>query len=139
MDTASVLSIFRLIAPEFSEADDSTVETWINLSAPLVSKKRFGKLYFQALALLAAHRMKMNTGGESSSAGTDSQAIAAARSLHVASFSEGETSISFDTNLAAYTADNAEYAMTQYGLQYLNLRRLRIIPIVSAGECYGGS
>lgn len=51
--------IFRLVATEFDVLNDETVEEWLNLTAPLISKKVFGKLYDQAIALLTAHRLKM--------------------------------------------------------------------------------
>ena len=47
--------IFRLVATEFYALNDETVEAWLNLTAPLISKKVFGKLYDQAIALLTAH------------------------------------------------------------------------------------
>lgn len=50
--------IFRLVATEFDVLNDETVEAWLNLTAPLISKKVFGKLYDQAIALLTAHRLK---------------------------------------------------------------------------------
>ena len=37
--------IFRLVATEFDALNDETVEAWLNLTAPLISKKVFGKLY----------------------------------------------------------------------------------------------
>ena len=51
--------IFRLVATEFDVLNDETVEAWLNLTSPLISKKVFGKLYDQAIALLTAHRLKM--------------------------------------------------------------------------------
>ena len=35
--------IFRLVATEFDVLNDETVEAWLNLTAPLISKKVFGK------------------------------------------------------------------------------------------------
>ena len=42
--------IFRLVATEFDVLNDETVEEWLNLTAPLISKKVFGKLYDQAIS-----------------------------------------------------------------------------------------
>ena len=53
------LEIFRMVAQEFEEIKDDEVRKWIELGKPIVSEKRFGKMYNQALALLAAHRLKM--------------------------------------------------------------------------------
>ena len=54
--------------------------------------------------------------------------------LRVASFSEGESSISFATSQQTNLQVDAEYALTVYGLEFLTLRRNAVIPIISAGE-----
>ena len=87
----------------------------------------FGKLYEQALALLTAHRLKMSGYG-------DSQLGTVGDSLRVGSYSEGETSIGFTVSQQTNLLADAELALTPYGLQFLSLRRLVIIPIRSAGE-----
>lgn len=121
------LEIFRLVATEFSNLNDETIVNWLELTKPMVSKKRFGKLYEQALALLTAHRLKMAGYGDSS-LGTIGD------SLRVGSYSEGETSVSFTVSQATNLTVDAELALTPYGLEYLSLRRLVIIPLRSAGE-----
>ncbi len=134
-----VLSVIRLTAPEFASVADDTVQTWISLCKPLVSRRKFGKLWEQALALFTAHRMKLSGVG---STGTDPlqdiNNIGIGGLMRVGSYSEGETSISFNNNLQQYTGNDAEFSLTQYGIQYVSLRRMRIIPIVSAGEYSGG-
>ena len=45
---------------------DAKVSQWLELTAPLISKRVFGKLYDQALALLTAHRLKMAGYGDNS-------------------------------------------------------------------------
>lgn len=126
----SPLEIFRLIATEFGDIDDGTVEKWIELVKPLISAKRFGETYNQALALLAAHRLKMAGYGEDSN-GTIGD------TLRVGNYSEGETSIGFNVSQATNLLVDAELTLTAYGLQFLSLRRSRIISIVSAGEAHG--
>lgn len=123
----SALEIFRMVATEFSDTKDLEVQKWLQLTAPMISQKRFGKLYDQAHALLTAHRMKMAGYGDSSY-GTVGD------TLRVGNFSEGETSIGFTTSQAANLLADGELALTPYGLEYLSLRRLVIIPIRSAGE-----
>jgi len=123
----SALEIFRIVATEFSDVKDKDVKKWLQLTAPIISKKRFGKLYEQALALLTAHRLKMAGYGDSSY-GTVGD------TLRVGNFSEGETSIGFTTNQQTNLLADGELSLTPYGLEYLTLRRLAIIPIVSAGE-----
>jgi hypothetical protein len=123
----TAIEIFRLIATEFKTVPDESLEKWLELTAPYISKRRFGRLYDQALALLTAHRMKMAGYGDSSY-GTVGD------TLRVGSFSEGETSIGFTTNQATNLLADGELALTPYGLEYLSLRRMVIIPIRSAGE-----
>ena len=126
----SPIEVFRIVATEFEDIDDSTVEKWIELSRPLISAKRFGDTYHQALALLAAHRLKMAGYGENSN-GTIGDAP------RVGNYSEGETSIGFNVSQATNLLADAELTLTVYGLQFLSLRRSRIISIVSAGEAHG--
>lgn len=59
MDDSKALGILRTIAPEFKAVSDDEAQQFLVLSAPLVSRKKFGELYDQAVALLAAHRMKL--------------------------------------------------------------------------------
>lgn len=123
----TALEIFRMVATEFTSVQNENVEKWLELTAPVISKKRFGQLYDQAHALLTAHRMKMAGYGDNSY-GTVGD------TLRVGNFSEGETSIGFTTSQANNLLADGELALTPYGLEYLSLRRLVIIPIRSAGE-----
>lgn len=124
------IEIVRLIAKEFEEVEDETITKFIELEKPNLSKKRFGSSYEKGLALLACHRMKMNGLG-SSEYGTVADAV------HMTSFSEGESSVSFATNQANNSAVDGEYTLTTYGLQFLTLKRTKVIPIMVGGEEYG--
>lgn len=121
------IEIFRLVATEFSSMKDETVSQWLELTSPLISKRVFGKLYDQALALLTAHRLKMAGYGDNSY-GTVGD------TLRIGSYSEGETSIGFTVNQATNLLVDAELTLTPYGLEYLSIRRLVVIPVRSAGE-----
>ena len=121
------LEILRLVATEFKVVTDEEVEKWVELSKPFVSKKKFGNTYNHALAYLAAHKLKMAGYGDNTMGKVDD-------ALRVSSFSEGDASIGFSVSQANNMAVDAEYALTIYGLQYLSIRRQKIIPIVSAGE-----
>lgn len=135
---AEALKIFRIVATEFSDIpdDDTTdadgkttygVNTYLELYADQISVKRFGKTYAKALAYLTAHKLKMMDKGEDDGFGS----IGAA--LRIASASEGETSVSFGSTVNTTDTDS-EYGLTIYGIEFLTLRRMSIIPIVSAGE-----
>lgn len=130
---------FRMLAPEFGKVHSSTVCKWLDLCEPLVSKKRFDRLYGQALALLTAHRMKMAGIGVSDDPLADIGSIGAGNLMRVSSYSEGETSIGFNANTSQYIATDAELSLTQYGVQFLGIRRMRIMAISSAGEAHGGA
>ena len=89
-------------------------------------------MYPQALAYLAAHKMKMSGLGKTIGIGTIGDTIG------LSSVSEGETSVSFSNNQAGNMATDSEFGLTVYGMQYLNLRKRCIVTIVSAGVDYGG-
>lgn len=124
--------IIRATMEEFAEVSDEKVKVFISLAEPLISEKRFGKLYQQALAYLAAHKMKMSGLGETIGIGSIGDTIG------LSSVSEGETSVSFSNNQTSNTETDAEFGLTVYGMQYLQLRKRCIITIASAGVDYGG-
>jgi len=121
------LKIFRLVATEFAEIGDEAVFEWFEIVKPLISKKRYGKAYDNALAYLTAHKMKMAGLGDSSMGKVDD-------ALRVGSYSEGEVSIGFSVSQGTNISPDAEYTLTAYGLQFLQIRRSCIIPILSSGE-----
>lgn len=132
MEDSKALEILRTIAPEFKAVSDEEAQKFLDLCAPLVSKSRFGKLYDQALALLAAHRMKLAGYGISVIGGSSNEGGAAA-GFQLASVAEASVNVSFNT-ANINTGTDSWYALTPYGLEFLNLRRLLIMPITSAGE-----
>ena len=123
----TTLEIFRMTANEFNDISNDDVEEWIELVKPLISEKKFGNTYSLALALLVAHKLKMNGYGDTSVGRVDD-------SLRASSYSEGEVSISYSASQSGSISVDAEYTLTTYGLQFLGIRRSRIIPILSAGE-----
>ena len=132
----SALVVFRLMAQEFGEISDAEVMQWMSLSQPFLSKKRFGKLYDQALALLTAHRMKLSNVGVPPEEDPLAEigAIGAGNLMRVGSYSEGSVSVSVGGGAGQFTENFAEFGLTQYGMQYLTLLRMRLIPITSSGE-----
>lgn len=124
--------IIRATMNEFNEVPDDTVNMFLSLTEPLISKKRFGKMYQQARAYLAAHKMKLSGFGVSGGIGSIGDTIG------LSSVSEGETSVSFSNNQAGNTATDSEFGLTVYGMQYLQLRKRCIVTIVSVGVNHGG-
>jgi len=136
MKDSGALEALRALAPEFKEVGDGEAGLWIGFTAPLAGKRRFGKLWPQAVALLAAHRMKLAGVGaaDGGDALADICSIGVGGLMRVTSYSEGETSIGLNANVAQYTGRDAELALTVYGIQYLSLRNKCVVTIVSSGQ-----
>ena len=115
---------------EFNSMSDEDLKFWIDFVQPMVSKKQFGNLYFQAIALLICHKLKMAGLGENTlgDLGKIGNAYAAS------SVSDGGSSISFASAGPGNLQVDAEYTMTIYGTQFLQLRRMAIVPIHVSGE-----
>ena len=127
----TVIETIRLVGSEFKDVPNAELEQWIELVSPMVGKKQFGKLYEQALAYLVCHKMKMTGKGENPLGELGTIGIGFA----VGSVSEGGSSISFGANQISNIATDAELGLTAYGVQYLSLRRMVIVPIRCSGEC----
>lgn len=122
----TVVEMVRLVSgEEFQGVPDSIIEKWDEFVTPLVSKKQFGKLYDRAKALLICHQLKMAGVGENTLGALGD----IGNSLIASSVSDGGSSISFANSGASNTAVNAEYGMTKYGIQYLQLIRVCVVPI----------
>ena len=124
------IEIIRLIGTEFATVSEENLETWIEVVRPMVSRKQFGDLYEQGIAYLVCHKLKMAGHGESPLGDLGTIGIGFA----VGSVSEGGSSISFGANQASNLASDAELGLTAYGVQYLQLRRMVIVPIHCSGE-----
>jgi hypothetical protein len=122
----TVVEMVRLISgDEFNNMTDADIEAWDEFVSPFVSKKQFGKLYDRAKALLICHKMKMAGYGDSSLG----ELGKIGNSFVASSVSDGGSSISFANSGANNTQMNAEYGMTVYGMQYLQLLKAVIVPI----------
>lgn len=128
----TVIDMVRMIANgEFDDVDDTVIEEWLLFVSPMVSKKQFGKLYDQARALLVCHNMKMF--------GLGDNALGAlgkiGNSFVASSVSDGGSSISFANSGAGNTQVNAEFGLTVYGMKYLQLLKMCVVPInITRGE-----
>lgn len=122
----TVIEMVRLISNgEFDDLSDAEILQWDEFVSPFVSQKQFGKLYERAKALLICHKLKMAGYGENSLGALGS----IGNSFVASSVSDGGSSISFANGGASNIAVNAEYGMTVYGMQYLQLLRACIVPI----------
>lgn len=110
--------------------DEEKIKFWLDFVQPMVSRKQFGNLYYQAIVLFLCHKMKMaglgnNTLGDLGKIGN---AYAAS------SVSDGGSSISFASAGPGNLQADAELTMTIYGTQFLQLRRMCIMTIRVSGE-----
>ena len=126
----SAIEIIKLIGAEFDNVGEDTLKGMVSICRPMVSKRRFGQLYEQALAYLVCHRLKMAGYGENPLGDMGKIGVGFA----VGSVSEGGSSVSFGANQTSNLATDAELGLTKYGVQYLQIRRSVIIPIHVSGE-----
>lgn len=126
----TAIEIIRMIGTEFAPVAEADLERWIEVVRPMVSKKQFGKLYEQAIAYLVCHKLKMAGHGENPLGELGAIGIGFA----VGSVSEGGSSVSFGANQSSNLAADAELGLTVYGVQFLQLRRMVIVPIHCSGE-----
>ena len=126
----TAIEIIRMIGTEFAPVAEADLERWIEMVRPMVSKKQFGKLYEQAIAYLVCHKLKMAGHGENPLGELGAIGIGFA----VGSVSEGGSSVSFGANQSSNLAADAELGLTVYGVQFLQLRRMVIVPIHCSGE-----
>ena len=115
---------------EFNNTSPEEIKFWDDFVSPMLSKKRLGSLYNQAKALLICHKLALSGKAENGLG-----ALGQVKNSYTAtSVSDGGTSISFASVGAGNLAANAEYGMTVYGTQYLQLLRMAIVPIMCSGE-----
>lgn len=126
MTAMDALKAFRVIGAEFKDVTDEQFNDYLELFSPMVSREKFGKSYSLALALYIAHKMKLHglSGDEEDSKKN------LARNVGVASYSEGDTSISYsDPANSGSTETDAELTLTLYGIEFMRLLRSCIISI----------
>ena len=124
------LEIFRKIAPEFQQISDDEVQGMLDLVGDILSKKRFGKMYDRAVALLAAHQFTLQTliaNDENAGAATSltSGALVSER--------EGDLQRSYGGTSAGSGGSDMDSLLkkTVYGLQFLALRSMCIVPVMT--------
>ena len=131
----TAIECIRLVGSEFSDVSDETLEEWIEFVRPMVSRKQFGNLYERAIALLVCHQLAVGNVKDDGDVGGDiSRMWVGGASFGLKSISDGTTNIAFDNNFANVANADAEYSLTKYGMQFLRLRKMVIVPIHARGE-----
>ena len=126
MDTAKILSTFRLVASEFDNVDDEKVSSMIELQGVRISQKAFGDKYDLAVAYLTAHAFKLDEmlkGGGVSSGGLTSGMVVSEK--------EGSISVGYASPTLSRYNDGSLYSKTAYGLLFLELRSQCIVPVMT--------
>lgn len=137
---SSAKETIRTLFQEFSDVPDDTLDSYLEIFSPMVSKKKFGNQYHLALAYYIAHKMTVNGLGNTSEnllGGMVSAVDAAAlRAAGVSSVRDGESALSFAADAGSAgneeSGNAAEYKQTVYGVQYLAIRDSCIVPITIA-------
>lgn len=127
------LDIFRVLIPDIS-AEDNAILDMCRLSKPMVSRKRFGALYEQALCYLVAHRLVIkdvitaeSADGISGAAGAISSKLIAGNIL---SEKEGDLSRTYGSSSSSSSAgsDGTDpLDKTFYGMEFKRLRKMCVV------------
>lgn len=123
MDESKFLETFFLLIPNFDCSDDEILNM-LKLTVPMVSKKRFGNLYEQALVYLVAHRLTVQKVIDSLDGGAMSSVLTAG---DVVSEKEGDLQRSYGTRTSSVSTDDDLLKKTAYGLEYLRIRAMCLL------------
>lgn len=117
-----VLKAFRMAAQEFKDKSDEDVTAMAEFYVDFISKKRFGKFYARALALLVAHEYALSS-------------IASAYGSTSAALSGGAVRMEKEGDLQReYQVEGQEqslYAKTVYGRKFMDLKKMCLVPVVT--------
>lgn len=108
---------FINLFPEFTEVNESYVETWLDATKLKLSEKVFGELYELAVYYLLAHTvstlkvLQLNEGVDKG---------------FITSESIGDVSVSY-SSVSTGSAELDNYVSTAYGREYLAIRKKKVI------------
>ena len=120
---------FKVRFPEFDSIEDDRIQFFLDKAALLVSECRWGTLYDEGVALLAAHYLALSIIQESASSATPS--------FPVSSKKVGDVQINYAVPTAA-SGTEAYYNSTPYGQEYWSLVRLVGIGAVAVSQLHTG-
>lgn len=113
---------FRLDFPEFADDavyTDHMVNFWAGIGVELIDLDRWGNLFTQGQSLFVAHNLviqRRNMSGAASGGSGMSFGVVSSKSV-------GSVSVSYDNSLVVMP-NAGQWALTVYGLQYLQLARM---------------
>lgn len=118
------LATLKRIAPEFASLSDAELGEWLTQAATSMAPAvRWGAVYDEAVAQLAAHLMTSAAVGQTVSPGDPG----AGAGLIATSVKTGDLSVTYSAlgGGSATSAAAGEYATTKYGRRYWQLLRSR--------------
>lgn len=115
VDTAAILAVFRVVAPEFASTSDATVNALSAIEGTKVSSTAFGSDTSEAVARRVAHLLELQARAAAETASARGPGA-------VTSVSTGDLSLSRTLGFQAATGGDAFWAQTVHGLAYLALR-----------------
>lgn len=117
-----VLKAFRVTAQEFESKSDEDVAAMAEFYEDFISKKRFGKFYARALAMLIAHEYALS--GIASAYGSSSAALSGGA---VRMEKEGDLQREYQVE----GQEQSLYTKTVYGRKFMDLKKMCIVPVVT--------
>ena len=134
---AEILNLFRTLAPEFDieKYPDSVIESRIEIYKDFCSKKRFGRFYTRAVALLVAHFLTLEK-----FVAEDGAASGFITGGGLTGEKEGDLQRTFGAVSSSSSSDNPDalFDKTVYGKMFLLLRKMCIVPAtvrIGRDEC----
>lgn len=117
VDTAAILAVFRVVAPEFSATSDATVNALSAIEGTKVSATAFGANTSEAVAQRVAHILEIQARAAAEASVPSARGPGMVTSAHT-----GDLSVSRSVGYTAATAGDAWWMQTAHGLAYLALR-----------------
>lgn len=124
-----MLTAFRAFAPEFSETSDEMIQARIDFVCDFISKKKFGRFYDNALLCLVAHYLTLQQ-----TVADEGAASATLTAGAVVTEKEGDLERRYadgSGGAASSTDPDVLYKKTAYGLMFLQLRAMVIVPALT--------
>ena len=121
-----ILKNFRTLAPEFVQTSDNEIFARIEFYKDFCSKKRFGKFYSRAVALLTAHFLVLDKISDSAADGATNAALTSGT---IKREKEGDLEIEYNSSSSSSSAADEIFEKTIYGKMFLQIRRFCIVPV----------
>lgn len=116
------LATFRIFYPEFDSVADAAVTVWLDESIDYLSTN-WGDCLQKATFLYTAHTLTLSQARSASVGSSNGSLVFTGGVGAIASASAGGASVSYNNALSnSDNADEAWYAQTPYGLEFMRLR-----------------